>query len=90
MHGLFCLLQRPVRDTIDSAGLLTGREALSGFLQDFMPAFESKVRGSWCTLHDIYTPMSPHRGLPFVTIEGETFRGEPIVAAAQCQALSTL
>jgi hypothetical protein len=75
INSLFCLLHRPILQLVQVSGLLTCRGLLSSFLQDFMPVFESNATESWCSMHDMFAPMSPHRGLPFTTIAGETFRG---------------
>ena len=75
LSGLFSLLHRPVLQVIEHSGVLTCRSLLSLFLKEYMPVFEGKPTGSWCTMHDLYAAMCPHRGLPMTIIAGETFRG---------------
>jgi hypothetical protein len=75
LHKLFCLLHQAARDLAQKASHQTCRDTLESFLHEIMPTFESKGTGSWCTMYDMYAPMSPHRGLPLINIDGEVFRG---------------
>ena len=73
MNNLFRLMYRSLSSVITSQGYLAARGALKDFLNAFMPGF-CKQEG-WCTLHDLYTPMTPHRGLPFIPLKDPGFQG---------------
>lgn len=73
MNNLFRLMYRSLTSVIRAQGYLAARGALKDFLNAFMPGF-CKQEG-WCTLHDLYTPMTTHRGLPFIPLKDPGFQG---------------
>jgi hypothetical protein len=73
MNNLFRLMYRSLTSVIEGQGYLAARGALKDFLNAFMPGF-CKQEG-WCTLHDLYTPMTAHRGLPFIPLKDPCFQG---------------
>jgi hypothetical protein len=75
MHGLFCLLYQSTSDAMQSCGLLSCKSMLSDFLHEYMPAMESKPTSLWANLTDLYSCMTPHRGLPLTVVTGELFHG---------------
>jgi hypothetical protein len=79
MNNLFRLMYQSLASIIDSRGYLAARGALKDFLSAFMPGF-CKQEG-WCTMHDLYTPMTPHRGLPYTPLKDPLFQGANVSSA---------
>jgi hypothetical protein len=75
MHGLFCLLYRTTAGAMQSCGLLSCKSLLSDFLQDYMPAMESRPTSLWANMADLYSCLTPHRGLPLTVVTGDLFHG---------------
>eukprot|EP00892_Ulva_mutabilis_P000367 jgi/Ulvmu1/10330/UM061_0013.1 len=73
IDNLFRIMHQSVATMITSQGYIAARNALKSFLFKFMPGFCK--RDGWCTLHDMYSPMSPHRGLPFIPLKDPCFQG---------------
>lgn len=77
MSNLFGLMYRPLSRVIDGQGYLAARGALKDFLNAFMPGF-CKQEG-WCTLNGLYTPMTEHRGVPFIPLKDPCFQGAAVL-----------
>lgn len=73
IDNLFRIMHQSLSTMITSQGYLPARAALKSFLFKFMPGFCK--RDGWCTLHDMYSPMTPHRGLPFIPLKDPCFQG---------------
>lgn len=73
MDNLFRLMHQSLAQMITSQGYIAAKAAMKGFLFKFMPGFCK--RDGWCTLHDLYSPMTPHRGLPFIPLKDPCFQG---------------
>lgn len=73
IDNLFRIMHQSLSAMIISQGYIATRTALKSFLFKFMPGFCK--RDGWCTLHDLYSPMTPHRGLPFIPLKDPCFQG---------------
>ena len=73
LHSLFILMFQRVEIILDCAGARVAHQKLQGFLQDYMP--DVMQGDGWCTVRDLYTPLTPHTGLPLLTIPTPLFMG---------------